>query len=327
MDIVNTYNIEINSPYHQEELTYHLSSLSQNNQVPDVYSLKKVARHHLETMDAEELDADWRLKDFFGHIKVISNKDSARYPQIVEEMAKVGISEDDFELSPTVKGADLPESLWSRIPDWVGEGDHRKKGHAGCLVAHYLLIKDTALKFEKARADYYRLSLQDPPATEEQLKAAQKLVKKYSSVLVIEDSNGFGLLEDGTPQLNGLGTVFRETMSQMPNNWDMFYFICMHGEWGPAKVLPKKPLLLKSTYGCVTKCFAINHTAYEAIVRTLESRMFDQSVPLPPVDHMLAELHKKTETYISKIPLAYRLNSVSLIQNDASTDFWQPIPR
>lgn len=290
-------------------------------------SISTLAAEELKTKTPEALDKDWNLGTYFGHIKIIGNKASPRYSQLKDEMKKIGLTEEKFELVPGVRGADLSESLWKRVPDWNEDMKtvRNKQGVSGCTVAHYNLIKDTNTKYKNAVTNLKQL--QSENAGIEKQNEAQKEIEKYSSVLVMEDNNAFGLLQkDGSPVLKGLGTTFRKTMQELPENWDMFYFICMHGQWGKAETVPNAPHLLKATYGCVSKCFAINHTAYDQLEKKYHDAIHGNGEFLP-VDHLLGSLHKETNTYIAKIPLAYRFASQSMVSTEnKGNPPWQPIP-
>ncbi len=288
-----------------------------------------IANQHLSTMDAATLDRDWKLNEFFGHIKVLGGKTSSRYGQLVEEMQKIGLSEDDFIAVPGVEGADLPKKLWSKVPDWAAKSERGKQGVAGCTIAHYNLILDTKTKYDEALNNYNALILRDL-VTIEELTFAQQEVKKYSSVLILENNAAFGSLQNGNPELKGVGTQFRQTIKQLPNDWDMFYFMCLHGDWGSAKQVEGAPRLLRATYGVVNKCFAINHTAYDAVVKTYEAAIKKSnsgSSVFEPCDHLVAQLHKNINAYIAKDPLAYRFASNSMVSDGGDfQDDWQPLP-
>lgn len=290
-------------------------------------AISTLAIEELNTKSPEELDKDWNLGVYFGHIKVIGDKNSPRYPQVKEEMEKVGLTEDKFEIAPCVKGTDLPESVWKRVPNWFGHNnmhlEQNKKGVAGCTLSHYNLIKDTNEKYKKAIQDLEMLQARN--SDEDEIKKAEEEVKKYSSVLIIEDNNAFGQLQnDGSPSLKGMGTTFRESIKELPENWDMFYFISMHGPWGFAKDVPNAPHLLEAVYGCVTKCFAVNHTAYDLLEKQFEKTCTNSIIPS---DHVVAGLHRKIHAFISRTPLSYRFASKSLVTNGGGGWHWQPTPR
>jgi hypothetical protein len=292
----------------------------------------EIAAQQLQDLSSDELDSDWRLNEFFGHIKVISNKQSLRYPRLLEKMKEVGLEETSFEISPRVIGAHLNKSLWSRVPDRINSDPKIKQGLAGCILAHYNLIKNTRDRYVRALVHYNYVKNQSS-IDEVALIAAQKEVDKYSSVLIIEDNNAFGSLENNTPSLQGMGRNFRKILQQLPNDWDMFYFICMHGEYGepPAEEVAGSPLLLKAVYGLVNKCFAIRASVYNQLVEQYEKYISSESdVELIPADHIVAQLHKSINAYIAREPLAYRLASISMVTHTSDTDIdrhWQPKPR
>ena len=291
-----------------------------------------IAAYQLQTLTGQELDSDWRLNDFFGHIKVIGDKASPRYPLLLEKLKEVGLEESQFELSPVVHGSSLSEMIWSRVPAWAAQEIATKQGIAGCSMAHYYLIKDTRDRYKRALQRYTELK-KKLPANIRRFQAAKKELKKYSSVLIIEDNNAFGRLHKGKPLLTGMGIKFRETLMQLPEDWDMFYFICMHGfrDYPRAQTVPHCPLILKAVYGLVTKCFAVRSTAYDALTRYFERCIFASSNgELLPADHIVARLHSKLNAYIAKEPLAYRFSCPSMVGShpgvNVSRHHWQPIP-
>jgi hypothetical protein len=316
------------------------------------------ALEELQELTPFELDSDWHLDRFFGHIKIISSKDSPRFPLLLEKMQEVGLNQEQFELSPTIAGDTLPESLWQRVPAWASEDPIVKQKIAGCTMAHYYLIKNTRDRYQEAFKNYRRLQ-SEPEAPLSDLEAAKNEVAKYSSVLIMEDNNAFGSLKNGAPTLEGMGKLFRETLKELPADWDMFYFICMHGDYDLplAKEVPETSLLLKASYGVVTKCFAVKASSYDSLVALFEAHIFPElnsevaywtgtklstmvvtptsisKVEIGPSDHMVALLHKNLNVYIAKEPLSYRFASTSLAGSPSpgsgiifADHNWQPKP-
>lgn len=288
-------------------------------------SIAETAQKQLETLSPEELDRDWQLSSFFGHVKVISSKDSPRYPILLLHLQEVGLSESQFELSSSV--THVSEAFWSRVPCWASQNHPIKQGIAGCSLAHYQLIKDTRDKYQQALQD-----LAKAPPEERQFLQAQ--VDRYSSVLIIEDNTAFGCLLNQIPCLEGMGTKLRRTLAQLPEDWDMFYFICLHGDFGLplAEQIPDCPRLLKATFGLVNKCFAIKASAYERVVQAYKSYIFPSTMntELPPADHITARLHTQLNAYIAREPLAYRFACPSLVGSspgiNVAENHWQPWP-
>ncbi len=286
---------------------------------------QKIAAQQLEKMSPEELDRDWKLGEFFGHIKVIGKKGSERDKVQVEQFKKIGLKESDYEYAPTVDGKTLDPSLVARVPDWAAKTDDIRKGVAGCAMAHYQLIKSTKESYDKAVAELTRVKSEKPSA--EALAKAEAAVKKYSSVLIMEDNCAFGYLDGQRVSQKGVGKDFREVVKHMPEDWDMFYMITMHGPWGPAIPLKDNPWVSKSNYGVVMKCFAVNQTAYGKIVEAFEKQIHGKG-DFVPCDHTTGALHKELNVYMAQKSLAYRYASKSFVGGGAETgsDHWQPHP-
>lgn len=281
-------------------------------------TFSQMAAKQLISLNNKDLDKNWQLPEYFGHIKVISSKDSPRYAVFIEKMKEVGLTEEQIELSPCISGSALDKSLWSRVPPRIVEDDLKKQGVAGCFYAHYIAIKDTYERYKRAIEHYTALQNEANPSLLK-LYLAQAQIDKYSSVLIMEDNNAFGLLlGDGVPTLEGKGRKFRETIAQVPGDWDLFYFVILHGEWGTprAEFIEGRPDILKAKFGLLTKCFAVNASAYETVVRQFETYLFSPpEQELLPSDFMYALLHEKLHAYIAREPLAYRYNCPSLVGN------------
>lgn len=305
-------------------------------------SHKKLATQQLQELSRDELDRDWHLSEFFGHIKIIGSKDSSRYPQLLEKLGEVGLTEEQFEFSPEVDGTSLDESLWSRV-SWRHKLPEAKQGVAGCVMAHYCLLKETRDKYHEALQAYEALQKQPLPS-EDELIVAKKQVEKYSSVLIMEDNCAFGVLQYGISVLDGKGTKFREALKQLPEDWDMFYFICMHKDFGlpPAQEVDESPLLLKAVFGLSHKCFAVKASIYDQLIEQYEFYIYPEKFfrpgtnpelisqhELPPADHITARMHKRVNAYVMKESLAYRVASPSMVNSDSPTlseQHWQCHP-
>src|SRR5262245_24853313 len=99
-------------------------------------------------------------------------------------------------------------------------------------------------------------------------------------------------------------------MRDLPPKWDMFYFKSMKDRNN--LVAQITPHVAKMSYGCVTKCYAINASMYDKIVNVLEDSMKgDQKIE--PVDNVIARLHAHSDSYVATPPLTYRMASESLV--------------
>lgn len=279
----------------------------------------QIAAEELKIRDDAWLDSNWSLPKYFGHIKVITmDQNGERYKLFQEEIRKIGLSESEFEVVQGIDGKTLPLSLWNRMESSdIRKGEcppehleRRKQGQMGCYMAHYQAIKATAAMYEKAKAAFETLQSR-PDTSPEALAAASEALKKYSSVLIMEDNNGFGKVTGPrSAELSTYGKKFREVMKDLPETWDMFYFKSMKLPQNAIEQIT--PRLAKMSYGVVTKCYAIHAPMYVKVVKVLEEALAgDQKIH--PVDNVIATLHPSTRCYVATPPLTYRMASESLV--------------
>lgn len=287
-----------------------------------------LALRDLQQMGEEEMDRNWNLSHYFGHIKLItSNPASERFKRCRQELQQIGLEEADYRVVPGVNGAQLDPAIWQRADNWDAEDSEQdKKGRMGCFMAHYQAIKESAESLKEAQ-EHLELLLQQEYADPDALKEAERQINKYSSVLIIEDNTGFGLVtNDREATLKGSGKRLRETLRGLPPDWDMFYFMTMADNWGPS--VEVSPELVRLRYGVLTKCYAVHAKMYPAILDLFESLIFsDQKIY--PVDHVLAVLQKNYKCYApSQEALTYRFGSLSEVQNmRGPMKNWQPAIR
>lgn len=314
----------------------HTSEASHTSHLMDVplkegtshKSIALLAAQDLETMTDEELDRNWKLDQFFGEIKVIStDPQGVRCRRCKEELALIGLQEGCYSLFPGVEGYSLTPSLWKRAENWWDDedSDKQRQGRMGCFMAHFLAIKDSAEKLEIA-TEYLEELYDDQTASLEAISDAEASVRRYSSVLIIEDNAGFGRVLDATHATReAMGRKLRLALHELPEGWDMFYFVTNADLCGPSTQV--SPNLLRLNYGLLMKVYAVNSKMYPLILDQLKALMASNE-KIPPVDHAIAMLHPYTRCYASlKEGLAYRFGSVSEIYNlDKKVDIenWQP---
>jgi len=290
----------------------------------------ELAGKELQELTPQEMDKNWNIQNYFGHIKVITtDTKSDRFRRCTEELKKIGLHPENYEVVRGKIGSSLKKSIWQRMVRW-GTEELRKKdtikrlqGQAGCFMSQYKAIKDTVEQFRVAtgRLNFIRGNKQ---TSLKDLRDATNEVRKYSSVLIIEDNTGFGRVTGkNSADLSMYGMLFRKTMKDLKSDWDMFYFMTMND----ATVVSENIALLH--YGLTTKCFAINHTMYERVLQALEIiNMTDKE--LRPVDHEIASLHASCNAYVALPSLSYRFGSTSEVFSHLSEPFlskiqnWQP---
>lgn len=310
---------------------------------------KKIAEV-LQNTYRGNLDSNWGLKEFFGHIYVLNMDDNPnsgdpekckrRLETTAEHLHSIGLKKGEFERYRAINGSlELdPPNLWHKIDDdsyknkTQEELDKLHKGQAGNYMSHYGIIKDASDKYKaaskqfvEAKKKYEEASSADKIKMQESLREIAKKVKEYSSILVIEDDNGFGFLERGDDRqlqgvLKGTGKYFYDVMKDLPKDWDLFYFMAEH--YYARNIVPHTTNLNRLKYAVCLNAYAINCTGYDAILKKL-STIFDASVPkVRPTDHMIASLHETHKVYVPKKPLAYQRAGKSTISGGDGAEHW-----
>lgn len=282
---------------------------------------QNIAWQHLADMSDEELDADLKLDDFFGSIYVVNLPQAKeRLQRITEDMAKIGLKH--FTLWRATNGRDpeeMPEAIWRKMshnwrnldlskPEDVAALHHQYKGEAGCFMSHYRLIKTVQSEFHGA-VEELRQALQQKDL--KRIAKARRMVKKSSTILVMEDDNNFGFVNADyrTARQEGIGRLLREAMTELPNDWDMIYFMAQ--SYQPA--LEFTPHLKQLTFGSLTNAYAISYRMYDAMVQQLQ-RIEDPLVTsLMPVDNEMAQLHSSHRCYAVTPSLAYQCDGATFI--------------
>lgn len=277
------------------------------------------ARKQLESMCEKELDADWKLEDFFGTIFVINLPQATeRRARIEETLKAVGVKE--FEFFSAVDGRkDVPKALWKKMDlNWARHDLSTEKGQkafnsqrqaeAGCYLSHLGVIKTVKKRFEEAKREMAHLLLKG--GSPEAIREVLQKVRKSSSVLIIEDDNGFGIVDKDTPSLTGVGLLFRKSMQELPHEWDMLYFMAKSME-------PEEPFsthLVKLTGAIFTNAYAIHSRFYDKVVNHLEQIYDPQFLSFKaPYDGFLGRLHRRNRCFAINPSIAFQRDGVSSI--------------
>lgn len=95
----------------------------------------------------------------------------------------------------------------------------QRQGEAGCYLSHLKVIKLAKKRFDKAN---YKLQEAILAGDNEAMQAACTQARKYSSVMILEDDNGFGIVAKNKKKatLNKVGKLFRKAMAELPQDWD-----------------------------------------------------------------------------------------------------------
>lgn len=270
------------------------------------------------TNNNKSLDHDWRLKEHFGSIYLLSGS-KERLPRVIEELASVGLHKGDYTIFPGTDANQLPDWMVERMYE-KGEEKRDKneleaihKGQTGCFISHFRLIECAQEKYRKAIKALEQ-------ATQSNISECKEELRKRSSILVFEDNVGFGYLNKNRIQRKSIGHHLAKTMAELPENWDFFYL--MGWDFGKPRLV--QPRIIKLEYGVIIKAYAIKHTTFAALKKEL-SVINDKTVHrISPVDHHIAKLHKIFNAYMIHPPCCYRLPGSSMVGRENVELPYQP---
>lgn len=279
---------------------------------------QKEALEQLRSMSDLELDKNLKLQDFFGSIYVINLPHAkARLERMTRELQQVGI--ENFTVWRAVNGRnshEVPEALWRKMSlNWrvldlsTVEGEERLdrqfQGETGCYLSHYRLLQHVKTQYDMAREKL--LMAKDEAAKE----LAERELKKYSTVLILEDDNGFGLVskDHKSVTMQGVGRILREALASLPEDWDMLYFMAQ--SISPAQM--RSPHLKQLNFGMLMNAYAVNHQMYDDLIKHLSSIDDPEVVELAPIDNAVGALHATHRCYAIFPSIAYQHDGQSQI--------------
>jgi hypothetical protein len=287
--------------------------------VPDVaIDHRSLAREQLRSMSPEELDADLGLEGFFG-ISYVINLPHARerLRRVTDGLHEVGLRSFRVWEGTNGRNADeVPEHVWRKMSlNWLELDagtpfgaqalEYLHQGEAGCYLSHFRLLRFVRDRFQEARRQV--AEARDAG----QMAEAAARARAWSSVLVMEDDNGFGFVDEDrrTARRPGVGRLLREAMAELPPDWDMLYFMAE----SEAPAIQVSPHLKQLRHGLVTNAYAVSHRMYDALVERL-GRIEDPAVvDLRPVDGEMATLHETHRCYAISPAIAYQREGQSQV--------------
>lgn len=286
---------------------------------PYVIDHQKAAQGHLKSHSSNILDEDWMIYDYFGCLYVINlPRAKDRLETITNDLLDIGV--DKFDIMPAVDGRkNVPKKLWKKMTqNWanynLGTRSGRKKfkrqqqGETGCYLSHLNLIKLVKRRFDKASQ---KLQKTFNNGNKKEYQRALAQARKYSSVMILEDDNAFGIVEQGNKEatLNNVGVLFRKAMAELPKDWDMCYFMA----WSRKPEKRISPHIVQLTEGLFNNAYVVNHTFYSTVIDHLE-RINDPDVTdVLPLDAALGQLHATSRTYAITPAITYQREGVSNI--------------
>ncbi len=236
-----------------------------------VIDQQQVAAKHLAEMSPEALDLDWKLDEFFGGVYVINLPQAQqRLLEITQTLNNIGLQ--TFNVFSAVDGRKVvPIAIWKKFKfNWLGHDlktpigkarfDYQRKGQAGCYLSHYRLIQSVKRHFDAAMQE---LKVAQADGDAKQVDVALKKVRRYSTVLILEDDCGFGIIDsDNTVLLTGCGTILRKAMQELPKDWDALYFTILSRK--PPQPYSEHLSRIDNTYG--NHAYVLKYTMYDAII-------------------------------------------------------------
>ncbi|HXF29780.1 MAG TPA: glycosyltransferase family 25 protein, partial [Chlamydiales bacterium] len=285
---------------------------------------QSIAKEYLASKTASELDHDWKLNEFFGSVYVIHLPDAhERRQHIQSALHSIGVK--NWQIFPATNGrTELKESIWRKMhlnwanidittPDGLLRLERQFQGEAGCFMSHFRLIESVRACYRGAVFDLWVALLSDnSPAIE----VASQRAKKYSSVLVLEDDNGFGIVAADrlSATLENTGLYFFNAMNELPQDWQMLYLMSQINN--PSKKVSSH---LARLGGALTlNAYAVNNTMYDAIYYRLRKIIDPTITKLHPVDGQYKALHSKHRCYGVVPSIAYQDSNTSFITSHIS---------
>jgi GR25 family glycosyltransferase involved in LPS biosynthesis len=280
-----------------------------------------IAQNHLQDMTLIELDHDLKLQDFFGVIAVINlPRCKDRLTTMTQELEKVGVL--SFDLFKAVDGSkEVDPAIWKkfkgnreRIDSSTSEGakalDKLHMGEAGCFMSHYQLIKKTNEAFKKALRKWDRVQ----STNDQHLKdSAAAKVRKYSRILVLEDDCGFGIVnaEKTEASSTGVGSILRQSLSELPDDWGMLYFTVKVKE--PTTQFAPHLYKIKKSYGTVA--YALNFTMYDTLLKHLKQIEDPLVTKILSIDCHISSIHHKHKVFAMYPSIVFHKAGVSEISS------------
>lgn len=294
--------------------------------------LRQIAREHLANMSSEELDNDWRLNEFFGTVAVINlPQDTERLERITQELHAIGTY--DFEVFPAIDGRkDLGAAIWmklrqNRLKNDISSNEKTKilerlhQGEAGCYMSHYLLIKRTKEAFDHAVSE-----LKDAISASDEFAIfnAKNKVRKYSRILILEDDNGFGIVNKAKSESskNNAGIMLRKALQALPRRWDVLYLMCAAHQ----KTTAASEHLYKIKRSVFMNAYAVNYTMYDSIIAVLQAIEDPGIEEVLPVDKAVSNIHYLHRVYAIYPSIAFQFNGISTIDSTSTPTLTQCQP-
>lgn len=299
---------------------------------PFIIDHQKTALEQLGSLSSDTLDKDWRVYDYFGCLYVINlPRAKDRLETITKDLHDIGIEQ--FKIMRAVNGRkEVPKKHWKKMTNnWANHNLNKKRGRkkfkkqqqgeTGCYLSHLKVIKLVKKKFDQANRNLQRAILS---GKNKAIKTARTHARRYSSVIILEDDNAFGIVAENNQEatLNKVGELFRKAMAELPKDWDMYYFMA----WSRKPEERISPHIVRITEALYNNAYAVNHKFYSTAIDFLE-RIFDPKITdVEPLDAAFAQLHSNNRCYAVTPAIAYQRVGKSDITSHKWTKFRQCQP-
>ena len=153
--------------------------------------------------------------------------------------------------------------------------------------------------------------------SESEASEARSRARKYSSVLIFEDDNGFGIVSEDklSASLEGVGVLFRKAVQELPEDWGVCYLMA----WSKEQEVPFSEHIVKPSRAILNNAYAVNHLMYETIIKQLE-KIYDPAVKhVDPFDSEIAKLQKTHNCFAINPSIAYQCDGFSFITSNTRT--------
>ena len=187
-------------------------------------------------------------------------------------------------------------------------------------MSHYKVIRLMKNSFERALRDFETAKVaKDHKA----VKHFEQELRKYSRVLILEDDSGFGKIDEAqTVSKQGVGRHLRKALMELPDDWDMLYFV-VHASEPTSKVSPR---LCKLRSSWSLNAYAINYPMYAPLVEHLRKIEDPTVTRVLPVDNEISGIHHNYKVYAIYPAVVFSQAGPSYI-TDKDWPLWQDQPK
>lgn len=268
--------------------------------------------------------------NFFESIYIINLPQATKRLEKIKKELK-NIDTISYKIFSGIDGQkDVDSSIWKKFHDNLHHinsssqeaFDRLHKGQAGAYLSHYHAILEVKEAFERAQKEFEQAKAN---YDEEKISYAIAQMRKHSRVLIIEDDTGFGILDENqkTVSRHNAGYYLRKAMLDVPDDWDLLYFIVQPTE----PTMQISPYLYKLNYAWSLCCYAIHYPMYEPLIEQLKKIEDPGVTKIFPVDNEIGLIHHLHKVYAIYPSLAYTHSGPSFVTGLQWDLPWQGQPK